>query len=80
MNEKKRIENERKFKDWAVDGKGGRIYKMKLSGKFDWFVIYEKNVDKDENTISFTQYIYDENGTLKESHQKYPIDTGHKKL
>jgi len=53
---------------------------MKLSGKFDWFAIYEKNVDKDENTILFTQYIYDENGTLKESHQKYPIDTGHKKL
>jgi len=80
MDEKKRKDNERKFKDWTKDGKGGRIYKMKLSGKFGWYAIYEKNVGEDVNTILFIQNIYDENDTLGEVHHKYPVDTGYKKL
>jgi hypothetical protein len=37
-------------------------------------------VDRDENTISFVQEIYDDNDQLIEVHQKYPIDSGHQVL
>lgn len=80
MNSKKQAENERKFDNWVVTDKGERIYKMKLKGKFGWYAIYEKIVDKDEITLKFTQFIYDENNDLKEIHEKYPLDKGHKKI
>jgi len=53
---------------------------MKINGKFGWHAIYEKIVDKDENTLKFTQFIYDEKSALKEIHEKYPLDKGHQKL
>jgi hypothetical protein len=41
---------------------------------------YLKEVNSEEVTIKFWQEIYDENDILKEIHEKYPADTGHKKL
>ena len=80
MDLKKRVDNERKFGKWIESDNGDRIYKMKLKGKFGWYAIYEKIVDKDENTLKFTQFIYDEQGVLREMHEKFPIDKGHQKI
>lgn len=80
MDLKKRRDNERKFGQWIESDDGNRIYKMKLEGKFGWHAIYEKVVDKNENTLKFTQFIYDEQGVLRERHEKFPIDKGHKKI
>ena len=80
MNIKKRKENERKFDEWIDNNNSGRIYKLKLTGKFGWYAIYEKVVDKEEKTKKFTQFIYDENDVLKQIHEKYPIDKGHQKI
>ena len=80
MNKTKRIDNERKFDEWIEINNSGRIYRLKIIGKFKGYAIYEKEVDKGENTIKFTQFIYDEDNTLKWFHEKYPIDKGHKKI
>jgi hypothetical protein len=37
-------------------------------------------VGRDEQTVSFIQKIYDDEGELIEIHQKYPMDTGHQHL
>jgi len=59
---------------------GGRIYEKVVPGKHGWFAVYFKEVDREENTIRFWQEIRDQNGQLREIHEKYPIDTGHRKL
>jgi hypothetical protein len=41
---------------------------------------YCKEVDALETTIRFWQEIYDERGVLVEIHEKYPVDTGHRKV
>ncbi|HUZ57379.1 MAG TPA: hypothetical protein VMU83_01190 [Hanamia sp.] len=58
----------------------GRIYSFEISGRFGWISRYLKETDVNEITIKFWQEIYDEKGNLKEIHEKYPIDKGHKKL
>ena len=35
---------------------------------------------KHEITVRFWQEIYDDQGTLVEIHEKYPVDKGHRKL
>jgi len=45
-----------------------------------WKAKYLKKVDKDEITIRFWQEIYDERNILREIHEKYPVDKGHKKI
>ncbi len=80
MKESKRKENERKFKSWIDDEDGGRLYTKKIRGKFGWYAEYVKKVDVQENTLEFTQKIYDENNSLIEIHQKFPEDKGHNKL
>jgi len=39
-----------------------------------------KETDGDEITLRFWQEIYDEKRNLREIHEKYPVDKGHKKL
>lgn len=73
-------QNEKKFETWTDTKNGGRIYALTVQGKKGWFALYIKETDKHENTISFRQEIYNENGILKEIHEKYPIDKGHKKI
>ncbi len=41
---------------------------------------YVKQVDADEETISFFQEIYGDKGKLKQVHEKLPVDKGHKRL
>lgn len=38
---------------------------------------YLKEVDASETTVRFWQEIYDDQGKLVETHEKYPVDKGH---
>lgn len=38
-----------------------------------------KEVDAEDTTLRFWQEIFDDQGRLVEIHEKYPIDTGHRK-
>lgn len=80
MNQKKRIENEKKFPNFEDMPEGSRMYWFEIEGLLGWKARYVKIVDKKENTISFKQEIYNESGVLVEVHEKYPIDKGHIKL
>ena len=75
-----RRQNEKQFGTWLSLENGGRIYKRVVKGRHNWTAIYCKEVDAGENTIRFWQEIRDENGELREIHEKYPIDKGHIKL
>lgn len=77
---KKRKENEKKFGSWINLPDGGRRYFYEIKGKHGWSARYVKEVDQAEITIRFYQEIYDQNGTLVEIHEKYPVDNGHKKV
>jgi hypothetical protein len=37
-------------------------------------------VDRDEVTVSFGQEIYDPSGALREVHEKYPVEKGHRRV
>lgn len=76
----KRKKNERDFENWKDIENAHRIYWFEIEGKSGWKARYLKEVDKDELTIRFWQEIYDDKGVLKEIHQKYPVDKGHKKI
>ncbi len=79
MNEKKREKNEKEFDSW-LEIKNGRIYSFEVLGKLGWKAKYLKEVDGEEITIRFWQEVYDEKNILREIHEKYPEDIGHKKL
>ena len=51
-----------------------------VSGCLKWRAVYIKEVDKDERIVSFRQEIYNEKGELMEVHEKYPVDSGHRKV
>ena len=80
MDVQKRLNNEKHFEDWTEKKDGGRIYYFQVPGKYGWFLKYLKETDEDEITLRFWQEIYDEKRNLREIHEKYPIDEGHKKL
>ena len=48
-----------------------------MKGRSEWRARYVKEVDAEESTIRFYQQVYDGDGTLREVHQKYPVDLGH---
>jgi SOS-response transcriptional repressor LexA len=76
----KREQNERKFDSWRELPGGGRCYFLEIKGRQMWRALYLKQVNAAEKTIRFWQEIYDDSGHLVEIHQKYPVDTGHRKL
>ncbi len=80
MDEKKRKANETEFDLWTDNDMGGRIYYFEINGKFEWKAKYLKEVDKDEITKRFWQKIYDERNILREIHEKYLFNKGHKKV
>jgi hypothetical protein len=75
-----RSQNEQKFNSWHDTTGGGRVYRLKVSGKFGWSAVYLKEVDSFEKTIRFWQEIYDDKNVLREIHEKFPVDLGHRKL
>ena len=81
MDSKKQSENEREYPFWKPSDNGGRIYwKEVLAKRKGGKAIYVKEVDANENTISFVQEIYNSEGALIEIHHKFPVDKGHIKL
>lgn len=77
--ELKRYENERKFGNWEELVSGGRRYFYWVEGRYGWKARYVKEVDTLEQTVKFYQEIINEKGKLVEIHEKYPVDTGHKR-
>jgi hypothetical protein len=75
-----RAQNEKKFGHWDELPDGGRRYWLDVAGRLGWRARYVKEVDAAENTLRFWQEIYDDQGTLIEIHEKYPLDSGHKKV
>ena len=75
-----RSQNERKFGRWDELTCGGRRYRLDVSGRQGWLARYFKEVDKNEATLRFWQEIYDDQGRLVETHEKFPVDKGHQKV
>jgi hypothetical protein len=72
--------NEKKFQHWEKLPHGGRRYFLEIQGKHGWEARYVKEMDRTEETIKFYQEIFDENRSLIEVHEKFPLDKGHRKL
>ena len=79
-DEEKRKLNEKKFLNWEVLSDYGRRYWLDVDGKHGWKARYVKEVDKREETVRFYQEIYDDKGNLVETHEKFPVDKGHKRI
>lgn len=80
MNTIKRKQNESEFEHWEELSDGGRKYWFDVNGKVSGFARYIKVVNTEEETVSFTQEIYNSARELTHIHEKYPIDKGHQKL
>lgn len=80
MNATKRLQNEKKFKQWEELSDGGRRYYYEVKGRIFGYARYIKVVNANEETIYFGQEIYDASHNLVEVHQKFPEDTGHRKV
>ncbi len=74
-----RLQNERKFGQWEELPGGGRRYWLDVQGRLGWLARYKKEADANETTVRFWQEIYDDQGKLVETHEKYPVDKGHQK-
>lgn len=77
---KKREQNERKYGNWDELPDGKRKYWFDVKGKNNAKARYIKEVNEDDEIISFRQEIYDSQDKLIEIHEKYPVDLGHKKI
>ena len=75
-----RKQNEKKFDSWVALPREGRRYRLEIPGKSGWKAVYLKEVDSSENTIRFWREIRDEKDALKAVHEKFPLDTGHRKV
>jgi len=75
-----RRQNEKKFQRWENLPSGGRLYRLEVRGRSGWRACYLKEVTADELTVRFWQEIYDASGKLVEVHEKYPVDSGHRKV
>jgi len=75
-----RAQNERRFQRWLELPGNGRRYLLDVPGRHGWLARYVKEVDAGERTIRFRQEIYDDAGALVETHEKYPVDGGHRKV
>jgi hypothetical protein len=75
-----RAQNERAFGNWEELPVGGRRYFREFSGRAGGRARYIKEVDAAENTVRFAQEIYDPTGRLVATHEKFPVDLGHKQL
>ena len=80
MDIAKRRQNERKFRTWRNLPDGGRLYSYEVKGRSGWLARYVKEVDTEESTVRFYQEVFDADGYLREVHDKYPVDLGHRKI
>jgi hypothetical protein len=75
-----RLQNEKKFGHWDELPGGKRRYRLEVVGRQGWRARYLKEVDAGETTLRFWQEIYDDQGRLVETHEKFPVDKGHRKV
>ena len=75
-----RQQNEKEVGGWEELPDGGRHYRMDAPSRLDWLARYLKDEDGNETTLRFWQEIYDDQGKLVETHEKYPVDKGHQKV
>jgi hypothetical protein len=80
MDIAKRRQNERTFGTWCELSDGGRLYSYEVKGRSGWLAKYVKEVDKEESTVRFYQEVFDADGRLREVHEKYPVDHGHRNV
>jgi hypothetical protein len=80
MSVAKRRQNERKFGTWRDLPHGGRLYSYDVKGRSGWLARYVKQVDADEATVRFYQEVFDGDGRLRDVHEKFPVDLGHRKM
>jgi hypothetical protein len=78
MDARRRQQNERKFGAWRDLPDGGRAYSFEVKGRSGWRARYVKEVDAEELTVRFFQEVLDGEGRLREVHEKYPVDLGHR--
>jgi hypothetical protein len=78
--EDKRQLNEKKFPNWEKLPDGGRRYWFEIKGRHGWKARYVKEVTALEETVKFYQEIFDGEGNLTETHEKFPVDKGHRKV
>lgn len=75
-----REQNERRYHYWEDLPGGGRRYWKVRAGRNSGWQRMVKVVDENEVTIQIVQEVLDNDGELVETHQKFPSDTGHRKL
>jgi len=75
-----RHQNARKFGNWQELPGGGRRYWYEIIGRQGWKARYIKEEDAAEKIVKFWQEVYDGGGQLVEIHEKYPVDTAHRKV
>ena len=59
---------------------GGRVYSFEVKGRSGWRARYVKEVDAEELTVRFYQEVFDGEGRVRETHEKYPVDLGHRQV
>ncbi len=79
IQDKRRL-NEKKFSHYEELTYGGRRYWLEIKGRHGWKARYVKEVNVREETLKFYQEVYDDKDVLVEIHEKFPVDSGHKKL
>ena len=78
---KRRREHGRRYGNWDELPTGGRCYWRDIAGRRPgWCARYCLEVDAQEQTLRFWQEIYNADGRLVETHQKFPVDTGHQQV
>ena len=82
---KRRQRNERDWPDWEDLPANRRRYWIRRQGReWGWQILFKEVVfdpkTQLEETARMWQEIYANDGRLVESHQKFPVDTGHQKL
>jgi hypothetical protein len=82
---KRRQRNENDWPNWEDLSNNRRRYWIRRQGReWGWQILFKEVIfdpkTQLEETAQLWQEIYDGDGKLVERHQKYPADTGHKKL
>ena len=75
-----REQNESRFRHWTDLPGGGRRYWLEVKGRARGFARYVKEVNAEEQTVRFSQEIFNEQGALVEVHVKFPTDEGHRRV
>lgn len=73
----KRKQNENEFPSWEVLPNGGRRYSKQRPGAQSVYQRIVKIVDLNEVTLLVLQEVYNDDGQLVETHQKFPLGSSH---